>query len=134
MAFHLPSSPAQSNKPASLVVIYDMDGLTCLQGCPPPPPLSCGINMRRDHDQGQLVPLASPPPRRVLFDFSILFPLLLLLCFGCCVLGCRVSPSLVRRFPCASKLLMQLGRGTFLFRDAAVQGPIHLPFKHLIRD
>lgn len=56
------------------------------------------------------------PPWCVLFDFSILFPLLL--CFGCCVLRCRVS--LVRSFPSEFKLVTQLGRGTFLFRDAVV--------------
>lgn len=47
--------------------------------------------------------------QRVLFDFSILFPLLL--CFGCCVLRCRVSLSLVRSVPCGFELVTQLSSG-----------------------
>lgn len=63
-------------------------------------------------------------PQRVLFDFSILFPLLS--CFGCCMLRCQVSLSLVRSFPCGFELVTQLSSGALslygrcLFREGSI--------------
>lgn len=95
--------------------------------CPLSP--SCGIRMQRNHAQGQVVPLPSPLSVSF-FDFSILFPLLL--CFGCCVLQCQVSLSLVRSFPCEFKLVTQLGRGTFLLcLDVVVYRITCFSCKHL---
>lgn len=78
---------------SAVVVVYDMDWGSRVFTCTP----ECHVGLMDGVRMPKVRWFRHLTPQRVLLDFSILFPLLLLLlCFGCCRLRCRVS---LRSFP-----------------------------------